>query len=188
MVTKAGGATILRIREAVQEDLAPITAIYNDAILNTVATFDTELKRVEDQQGWFASHGGKYPLLIADLDHRVVGWASLSRWSDRCAYSDTAELSVYVHEAHRGRGIGKALIRAVIREGQTRGLHTILARIAEGNAISVRLHESVGFHHIGTMREVGSKFGKRLDVQLMQLIFENASTPDQGTSTSQSHA
>lgn len=167
---------MLTIREAVPEDLEPITAIYNDAILNTVATFDTEPKRVEDQQGWFASHGDKFPLVVAVLDHRVVGWASLSRWSDRCAYADTAELSVYVHEAYRGRGIGTALMRAVVHEGRTRGLHTILARIAEGNAISVRLHEAVGFHHIGTMREVGSKFGKRLDVQLMQLLFENAST------------
>jgi phosphinothricin acetyltransferase len=162
---------VLTTREAVLGDLTPITEIYNDAILNTVATFDTEPKRTEEQRRWFAEHGAQYPLVVAELDGRIVGWAALSRWSDRCAYADTAELSIYVREDHRGRGIGTTLMRAVIHAGRTRGLHTIIARIADGNAISVRLHESFGFSHIGTMREVGRKFGKRLDVHLMQLIF-----------------
>ena len=162
---------MLTIRDAVLEDLAQITEIYNNVILKTVATFDTEPKSIEEQRSWFAAHGDKYPLLVAELDHRIVGWASLSRWSSRCAYADTAELSIYVREKHRGRGIGKTLMQAVIHDGKTRGLHTIIARIAEGNEISVHLHETFGFNHIGTMREVGRKFGKRLDVHLMQLMY-----------------
>jgi phosphinothricin acetyltransferase len=165
---------MLTIRDAVQEDLEPITEIYNDAIRKTVATFDTVPKSIDEQRAWFAAHGAKYPLVVAELDRRIVGWASLSRWSGRCAYADTAELSIYVREAYRGRGIGKTLMHAVIHEGKTGGLHTIIARITEGNEVSVHLHESCGFNHIGTMREVGRKFGKRLDVHLMQLMCVSA--------------
>lgn len=162
---------MLAIRKATIGDLGSITEIYNDAILKTVATFDTEPKSLEEQKTWFANHGGKFQILVAEQDHIIVGWASLSRWSDRCAYSDTAEISLYVREGHREKGIGKRLIREIIDEGQRVDLHTVIARITEGNDVSIHLHESVGFRHIGTMREVGRKFGKLLDVNLMQLFY-----------------
>lgn len=101
----------------------------------------------------------------------VVGWASLSKWSDRLAYADTAEISLYVQESLRGQGIGKRLVEAIVVEGEKVGLHTVIARIAGGNQVSIRLHEAVGFNHIGVMREVGRKFGELLDVYLMQKIY-----------------
>lgn len=159
------------IRRATIEDLKAITAIYNDAILKTTATFDTEPKTPKDQTQWFAQHTEKYPLFVYATAHQVVGWASLSQWSDRCAYSDTAEISLYVAEAHRGQGIGTQLISALMEEGQTVRLHTVIARIAEGNHVSVRLHENAGFQVIGTMKEVGNKFDRRIDVLLMQRMF-----------------
>ena len=163
------------IRQATLEDLGAITEIYNDAILRTVATFDTTPKTPEDQKVWFADHSPKYPVLVAEGDGLVVAWASLSKWSDRCAYSDTAEISLYVREAYRGRGIGKKLSEAIIQKGQEAGLHTVIARIAEGNEVSIHLLESAGFEHIGVMKEVGRKFGKLLDVYLMQKIYTHPS-------------
>ena len=162
---------MLTIRKAAMEDLAAITEIYNEAILKTVATFDTEPKTVEEQKPWFESHDSRHPILVAEQDGTIVGWASLSKWSDRCAYSDTAELSVYVKEELRGRGIGKKLMREILDQGQKVGLHTVVARIAESNEVSVRLHEAFGFEHVGTMKEVGRKFGKLLDVHMMQKIY-----------------
>jgi phosphinothricin acetyltransferase len=162
---------MLTIRKAAMEDLAAITEIYNEAILKTVATFDTEPKTVEQQKSWFESHGSKHPILVAEQDSTIVGWASLSKWSDRCAYSDTAELSVYVKEEHRGKGTGKKLMHEILDQGQKVGLHTVVARIAESNEVSVRLHEAFGFEHVGTMKEVGRKFGKLLDVHIMQKIY-----------------
>ncbi len=162
---------MLSIRQAALNNLGQITAIYNDAIKKTTATFDTEPKTPEEQERWFTSHDARHPLLIAERDGIIVGWASLSEWSDRCAYSNTAEISLYVEEKHRGKGIGKKLMKAIIQEGQKAGLHTIIARISEGNDISIELCKSFDFQHIGTMREVGKKFGKLLDVHLMQLIF-----------------
>ena len=117
-------------------------------------------------------HSPKYPILVAEQDAFVVGWASLSPWSDRCAYSGTVEISLYVKEEYRGKGNGRKLLEAVIQSGKEAGFHTIIARIAEGNDVSVHLHESVGFDHIGVMREVGQKFGRLLDVHLMQKMLQ----------------
>ena len=164
---------MLTIREAKLPDLGAITEIYNEAILKTVSTFDTQTKTLEEQKSWFAEHGSKYPLIVAEQDSHVVGWASLSMWSDRCAYADTAESSLYVKEEYQGEGIGRKLLEAIIQAGQKAGLHNVVARITEGNEVSIHLCESVGFEHIGVMKEVGRKFGKLLDVNLMQKIYDS---------------
>jgi phosphinothricin acetyltransferase len=156
------------IRRATPDDLPAITAIYNDAILHTTATMDTEPKTVTEQERWFGQHDETYPVLVVLREGSVVGWASISRWSDRCAYADTGEVSLYVDARARGQGIGTELMQALIETAQANGLHTLLARIAGDNAVSVRLHERFGFVLVGTMQEVGEKFGKKLDVHLMQ--------------------
>jgi len=163
---------MLTIRKATPADLGAITEIYNAAIRNTVATFDTEPKTDVEQKSWFDSHGARYPILVAEQDNLIVGWASLSQWSDRCAYADTAEASLYVREEHQGRGIGRKLNEAIVQAGRKAGLHTLIARIAAGNQASIHLAEVAGFKHIGVMKEVGQKFGRRLDVHLMQFIYE----------------
>jgi L-amino acid N-acyltransferase len=162
---------MLTIRKATPDDLGQITEIYNDAIQKTTATFDTQPKTFEEQESWFANHNASHPVLIAEQDGLVTGWASLSQWSDRCAYRDTAEISLYVKEEYRGKGIGKELMKTIIQEGKAAGLHTVIARITGSNKISADLCKSFGFQYIGTMREVGKKFGKLLDVHLMQLIY-----------------
>ena len=162
---------MLTVRKATPDDLGQITEIYNNAIEKTTATFDTEPKTQEEQEKWFDEHDASHPVLVAEQDGLIVAWASLSQWSDRCAYCDTAEISLYVREEYRGKGIGKQLMTAIIQEGKTAGLHTIIARIAGSNKISADLCKSFGFQYIGTMREVGKKFGNLLDVHLMQLIY-----------------
>ncbi len=162
---------MLAIRDADHDDLKEITEVYNEAILETVATFDTEPKTMEEQEIWFTQHGPRNPIVVAEQDGLVIGWASLSKWSDRCAYADTAEVSLYVRKSFRGKGIGRKLFKAILDSGRRAGLHTVIARIAEGNEISVHLHEAMGFVHVGVMKEVGRKFGRRLDVHVMQLIY-----------------
>ena len=164
---------MLVIRNAMLDDLDSITKIYNDAIINTVATFDTEIKTIEEQIQWFEGHGKKNPILVAEDNGIVIGWAALSKYSTRCAYSNTAEISLYVRKKDQGKGIGKKLMESIIKEGKKAGLHVIIARITDGNKKSIHLHESVGFNHIGIMKEVGNKFGKCLDVYLMQKIYND---------------
>jgi len=162
---------VATIRQATRDDLKAITEIYNEAIEKTTATFDTEPKTVEEQEVWFVGHDARHPVLVTTEDGLVVAWASLGQWSDRCAYADTAEISVYVKENYRRKGIGKQLMSATIQEGKTVGLHTVIARIAGSNKVSVDLCRSFGFQYIGTMKESGKKFGQLLDVHLMQLIY-----------------
>jgi phosphinothricin acetyltransferase len=158
------------IRDALESDLPAILDIYNYEILHGVATFDTEAKTLEDRHQWFRSRGTDYPILVAEENGTVLGWASVGPWSERKAYQGTVENSVYVQKNFQGRGIGKLLLEALILETRKKGYHTIIARIAESNATSVRLHQQQGFVTIGVLKEVGHKFNRLLDVTLMQKI------------------
>jgi L-amino acid N-acyltransferase YncA len=162
----------LNIRTAGLHDLAAITDIYNEPIVTTTASFDIREKTAEEQESWFSTHGSQYPILVAEQDDTIIGWASMSPWSDRHAYAETAEASLYIKKEYRGRGVVRELSRAILQAGKQAGLHTAIARIAEGNDISIDLAESLGFQHIGVMKEVGKKFGKLLDVYIMQIIFD----------------
>ncbi|HTY82490.1 MAG TPA: GNAT family N-acetyltransferase [Dehalococcoidales bacterium] len=163
---------MLTIRKAEIKDLRAITEIYNQAVLRTTATFDTAPKTVEEQRVWYNQHGPKYPVLVAEENGKVVGWASLSAASERCAYAGTAEGSIYIDTECRGKGVGRELGAAILKAGKDAGLHTVILKIAEGNEASMKLAKSLGFKNIGVMKEVGNKFGKYLDVTMMQIIFE----------------
>jgi len=158
-------------RPAKPEDVTDINNIYNEVILNTQATFDLEPKTLEERVLWMNEHGEKHPVVVAELDKKVVGWAALSGWSDKKAYDTTAEVSVYVDINHRNHGIGKKLLDLITIEGRSAGLHCILSRITEGNEVSINVHVALGYKHIGIMKEVGFKFGKFLDVYLLQKLF-----------------
>jgi phosphinothricin acetyltransferase len=161
---------MVEIKKATINDINAITEIYNDAILNTNATFDTDIKSISEQKKWFKNHGSKNPIIIAELNRQIVGWAALSKYNSKCAYSDTAELSLYVNKNHQGKGIGKELMNYILKKGEKVGIHTVVARITEGNDSSIHLHEKYGFFHVGILKECGFKFGKRLDVYIMQKI------------------
>jgi phosphinothricin acetyltransferase len=161
---------MLSIRPATINDVHRITEIYNEAILNTTATFDTEIKTIDDRKKWFADHDEKHPVIVAESEGKVIGYACLTRWSDRCAYDGTAEVSVYVDSNFRARGVGKKLLEVLTLEGEKAGLHNLISRISEGNMSSIHIHELFGFTHIGVMRQAGKKFGKFLDVHMMQKL------------------
>ncbi|MGA7161726.1 MAG: N-acetyltransferase family protein [Bacteroidota bacterium] len=162
----------VQIRRAFPEDVESITAIYNEAIVTTTATFDTEPKTIAERLAWFNTHGERHPILVATVEGSVIGWASLTKWSDRPAYEDTAETSFYVKSEHRGQGIGRLLKEAIIEEARKRQFHTLIARVAEGSQESLHLNESAGFVYVGTMKEVGRKFGKLLDVHILQKMLD----------------
>jgi L-amino acid N-acyltransferase len=158
------------IRTATEDDAPAIAAIYNEAVATTVATMDTEPRSLDEQLRWLKDHPPPYVVLVAESGDAVIGWASISRWSERRAYDGTAEVSEYVDAARRGHGVGRALLDRLIEAGDRSGFHSLLARIADGNAASLHLHESRGFRTAGVMREVGWKFGRRIDVHLLQRL------------------
>jgi L-amino acid N-acyltransferase YncA len=161
---------MISIRDARAGDLERINDIYTQAVLRTTATFDTTPKTMEERKGWFARHGGPHPVLVAGEENTVCGWASLSQWSEKAAYGRTVEDSVYIAEECRGRGIGTELLRALISRARQLGHHAIIARIARDNPASVRIHEAAGFFFVGNLKEVGVKFDRILDVEILELL------------------
>ena len=158
------------IRDATLEDLPAISAIYDEQVLHGTATFDTEPKSVAERREWFEAHPReRYPVIVAEEGGEVIGWGRLAPWSPRRAYARTAENSVYVRKDARGRGAGRALLEALLARARAAGISVILARVADGNPASLRLHEALGFRPVGTMRRVGEKFGRVLDVTLLDL-------------------
>lgn len=171
----------LKFRPAELEDLEAITTIYNYAVAHATATFDTEPRTKSRQRTWFDQYGDAYPLLVAQAQDRVVGWAALSPWSDRCAYKTTAEVSIYIEADHQGRGTETRLLEALVKAGKQAGLHSAVARIVEGNPVSVRLLEKAGFRTVGIMsrrdpfgQEAGYKFGRYLDVIIMEKLLDGS--------------
>jgi phosphinothricin acetyltransferase len=160
----------LRIEPACRRHLQAITEIYNDAVVNTTATFDSAPRTIEEQEAWMDAHGDRYPIIIASIDVELVGWGSLSAHGDRDCYRNTAEDSVYVRSDFRGRGIGTRILDVLVGEARRSGYHALIARIDAGNEASIALHAAAGFEEVGMLREVGYKFGRWLDVVLMELL------------------
>jgi phosphinothricin acetyltransferase len=159
---------VISIRRATVNDVDAIREIYNEAVLTTTATFDIEPKSLDDRLAWFAAHDERHPILVAEVDGSVVGWASLNVWNARAAYRDTAETSFYVEAKFRGQGVGRKLKQATIDEAVRLGYRSLIAGVAEGSDASLHLNQSFGFQIVGTFRDVGEKFGKLLDVTYLQ--------------------
>ena len=164
----------LTIRDAQANDIGAIFDIYNHEVWHGTATFDTEPRVVGRDDAWLTERDRKrHPVIVAEVNDRVVGWASLDPWSPRGAYARTAEASDYVHRDFRGQGLGRSLLAAVIERARDAGLGVVLARIAEANEPSVRLCERLGFGRIGTQSRCGEKFRRILDVELMDLHLDD---------------
>ena len=158
------------VRLAVLDDAEAIRSIYNREVTGTTVTFDLVPRSLDDQRAWLAAHAGAHPAVVAVAGEEIVGFGSLSPYRDRPAYSTTVENSVYVAEDWRGKGVGHALLGELVRLAGLHGFHAVMARIVGGHDASIALHKSCGFELVGVEREVGRKFGRWLDVALMQKL------------------
>jgi L-amino acid N-acyltransferase len=157
------------IRLVERRDAAAIRDIYNLEVTSSTVTFDMVPRTIDDQVTWIDEHSGAHPGIVAvDPDGTVVGFGSLSAYKERPAYAPTVEDSVYVHRDHRGRGLGKMLLEALVRLAREAGYHSMIGRIVGDHEVSIALHRACGFEVVGTEREVGRKFNTWLDVVLMQ--------------------
>lgn len=161
---------MVRIREANVEDLQLILNIYNYAINHSTATFDLKEQTLEQREIWFNKHGGKYPIIVAEVDGQIAGYCSLSPFIEKEAYRNTAEISIYISKEFQGQGIGKALLEEIIQLARNNQFHTVISIITGGNNSSIKLHEKFGFIQVGSLREVGYKFNEYLDVYYYQLM------------------
>jgi L-amino acid N-acyltransferase YncA len=161
------------IRPAVEGDLPDIATIYNHEVANSIATFDLEAPAPgywhEKLQG---GHEGDHLLVAVDRDNDVVGYAYSWSYRPRPAYERTRECSIYLDPSMRGQGIGRVLYPALLETMAASGVHTAVALVALPNPGSVALHRTVGFEHVGTMREVGYKFDRWIDVAWYQRLLD----------------
>lgn len=161
----------MMIRTAELRDLPELLDIYNYEVEHGTATFDLHAKTLEERRVWFEEHNvDHHPLIVAEMDGQVAGYASLSAYRPKEAYRTTAELSVYISPDYRRRGVATALMEAILqmaREDEV--LHLVVSVITGGNEASIKLHEKFGFTFCGTMHEVGMKFGRYLDIENYEL-------------------
>jgi len=161
------GPTVRLVR---LEDAAALREIYNREVTGSTVTFDMVPRTLEDQRSWILEHSRAHAALVATDAEMVVGFASLSPYRPRPAYSTTVEDSVYVHADRRGAGIGKLLLSEIVALAGVSGFHAVMARIVGTHEASIALHQACGFELVGVEREVGRKFGQWLDVALMQRL------------------
>jgi phosphinothricin acetyltransferase len=158
----------ITIRKAELEDVDQITRIFNHAIEHSTANFHKEAKSADYMWRWLASRQKHHPVLVAETEDTILGWASLGVYDPRTAFNTTAEFSVYVDETAQGQGVGLQLADAAIQAAKDASLHTIIARVTADNEASLKLHEKAGFQKAGHLKQVGQKFDRWLDVCVMQ--------------------
>lgn len=176
----------MHVRDACSADAEAITAIYNDAVEHSTAIWNERLVDVQDREEWIAQRqSAGYPVLVAVAEDgaddgigAVLAYASFGDWRPFDGYRHTVEHSVYVRGDQRGNGIGELLMRELIARARELGKHVMVAGIDASNLGSIRLHEKLGFVATGTLREVGTKFGRWLDLTFMQLLLDPAAAPN----------
>lgn len=166
----------MHIRPALAADLPGILEIYNEAVLNTTASYDDEPRTLEHRLAWYQEHvKNNFPIFVADNDQgRLAGWSALNQFHARAGYRFTSENSIYVAADQRGCGVGRLLMPPLVTAARARGLRAILAAIDAENEASIRLHASFGFVKVGCLKEVGFKFGRWLDVVYMELLLRDS--------------
>ena len=158
------------VRLATLDDAEAMRAIYNLEVVEATVTFDMVPRSLADQQAWLQAHAGAHPAVVAEDAAEVVGFGSLSSYRDRPAYSTTVEDSVYVRRDRQGQGVGRVLLDELVRLASDHGFHAVIGRIVGGHEASIALHRACGFELVGVEREVGRKFGRWLDVAVMQRL------------------
>lgn len=194
----------MQILDATAAHAAGITAIYNHAVQHTTAIWNESTVDVEDRTAWIEERqGAGYPVLVAvdaaadgavdgtadgDVPGEVLGYATYGPWRPHDGYRHTVEHSVYVREGLRGRGTGTALLGALLERAEQQGIHVMIAGIDASNEGSVRLHERLGFRRTGVLPEVGTKFGRWLDLAFLQRRIGPQDTDDTGRAEAASGA
>jgi L-amino acid N-acyltransferase YncA len=164
------GDVSVRVRGAWAADADAICRIYNQGIEDRVATLETELRTPDERRQWLAGHGPRHPVIVAEVEGAVGGWGSLNRFNPRPAYDHVVDLSVYVERAWRGRGVGRALLQALIERARVLGYHKMVLAAFPDNRAGMALYERMGFTRVGIYHEQGQLDGRWVDVVVMERL------------------
>lgn len=164
------------IRPALPADLPGILEIYNEAVINTTASYDLEPVNLQNRQDWYdGRRAAGFPIFVAaDAGGEVLGFASYGTFRDKPGYNGTVEHSVYIRGGHRGAGLGLALMQRLMAEARAQHFHVMLGSVDADNAGSIAFHERLGFRQVAHFHQVGRKFGRWLDMLFMELLLEES--------------
>jgi phosphinothricin acetyltransferase len=163
------------VRPAAAADAAAICRIYNQGIQDRVATLETEERTPAERAEWLAARGPRHPVLVAEADGAVVGWASLNAFNPRRAYDHVADFSLYVAREWRGRGVGRALLDALVARARALGYHKLVLSAFPWNEAGMRAYRRAGFREVGIYREQGRLDGRWVDTVVMEKILDGPS-------------
>jgi len=161
---------VIAVRPAVPADAEAICTIYNQGIVDRIATLETTLRTPSERRQWLAARGPRHPVIVAEANARVVGWGSLQAFNPRDAYRHVADFSVYVERTWRGRGVGRALLERLIELARTLGYHKLVLSAFPFNQAGMALYERMGFTRVGIYREQGMLDGKWVDTIIMEKL------------------
>ena len=161
-------SSTLIARPARPDDAAAMTAIYNEGIADRIATFETEPRATTDIAEWFET--AKAIVTVTDGSGQIVGYAVAHPYADRCCYAGIGEYSVYVARAHRGRGVGRVAMEALIAASRDAGLWKLMSRIFPQNTASRALMASLGFREVGVHEKHGKLDGAWMDTVIVELL------------------
>jgi phosphinothricin acetyltransferase len=165
------------IRRATEADVPAITRIYNEGIVDRVATLETEERTDEERRAWLLGRDERHPVFVAVRDNIVLGWASINVFNPRAAYRFVADFSVYVAREARGSGVGSALLREAIAEAQRLGYHKLVLAGFPFNDAGLALYRKLGFREVGVYREQGVLDGRWVDTIVMELLLDRDPPP-----------
>ena len=165
-----GSVVDVHVRSATVEDAPAVLEIYNHEVLTSTVTFDLVPRTLAEQESWITDRSGAHVVLVVEDEGEVVGFGALSQYRERAGYATTVEDSVYVHEHHRGKGVGRLLLAELVERATAHGFHALMAKVVGDHQASINLHAAAGFEVVGHEREVGRKFGRWLDVVLLERL------------------
>jgi phosphinothricin acetyltransferase len=172
------GIPKLRTRRATRTDSAAIVAIYNEGIADRIATFETEPRSAAQIADWFT---GRQLVIVAETEKAgLVAFAASFPYSDRCCYSGIGEFSVYVRRDYRGRGVGRAVLSALIEAAATRGMYKLVSRVFPENIASRALLKGLGFEEIGIHRRHGKLDGLWRDCVIVERLLDTGGAEKKG--------
>lgn len=158
------------IREASESDITSILEIYNQGIEDRIATLEESPKDYSYMKEWFEKHQGRFKVVVAEHDGKVVGWVSLNPYSNRCAYNGVADLSVYIAREHRGKGLGKELLSEIETVAIANDFHKIVLFTFPFNQLGQGLYRKMGYREVGIFQNQGKLDGNFVDVMAMEKL------------------
>jgi phosphinothricin acetyltransferase len=162
--------TIRPAAVATPGDIEAICAIHNQGIADRIATLETSMRATDDTRAWLGERGPRHPVIVAEVDGTIVGWASLNRFNPRAVYDKVADFSVYVERGWRGTGVGRQLLDHLIEMARSIGFHKMVLAAMTYNSAGLALYSRAGFSQVGVYHEQGQLDGTWVDVVIMEKI------------------